>query len=299
MRFSNGLQNVRKRLGLTLVELLIASTISIIAIGVSITIYASAKENYSVAANKNVSNITQLNIKKIILKAIRTAGLSCGHGFTITNYIDRTGDIISSNSFLLDGSSVRIGNVSFLGALSGQSENYQANTDYIMVKTQTYESLLSQDIANTTIYADSIDGVTGGDYIAVCNDSGVNLVKAKTINIDSNQIEIEQTPSNYFGAGDYIGKFQVHTYYIGSTDNIEGGDPIYALYLNVNDGVVSESYKLFDRVSDLEVYYATVNEQEVNWTHIDSDIDIEQLGSPAIQVRFKVDMKEYKKTILL
>lgn len=286
--------------GLTLVELLVATTISILVISISVNIYASVKNNYNIAATQTTANIAQLSTKKTLKRAIKTAGLSCGYGSVIESYINRTTDDISPDSFLIDSSSIRIGKINSLAdMLNLIGQKYQGNTDYVMVKTQVYQSHLLQSLNDTETMVDSVSGVIKGDYLAVCNDNEIDLLKAKSINTNLKQIEFEQTPASQFSSGNYIGKFQVQTYYIGDTGRVENNKPVYALYVNIQEGDTSQSYELITGVSNLQIYYADINQNDINWIHITNDIDVDKLDTKALQIRFDVENKQYKRTILL
>lgn len=62
VRFS--LKSNNKISGLSLVELLVASTISLLVIGMSVTVFASAKKNYVAVSTSVKANVDQLNVKK-------------------------------------------------------------------------------------------------------------------------------------------------------------------------------------------------------------------------------------------
>lgn len=98
--------------GLSIVELLVAMTISLIAASTAIIIFFNFKDFYNHSAQKASIDIKELTVKQAIYDSIINSGLSCAYGTNTQTYINDTGDDLSAHSFLTDSSNIRIGNIS-------------------------------------------------------------------------------------------------------------------------------------------------------------------------------------------
>jgi Tfp pilus assembly protein PilW len=299
VRFS--LKSNNKISGLSLVELLVASTISLLVIGMSVTVFASAKKNYVAVSTSVKANVDQLNVKRILYKSVRTAGISCSYGTSLASFHNSTSDTIAANSFLLDSSNIQVGNVSSLaGKLDNPGITYEPNTNYIMVKTETGSSKLANKVNNLNVELESSDDLSDGDYLALCSDDSVDLVKVKSENSSSNIVELVQAPSNSYNAGDYAGKYQIETFYTANTGEVdENGQAIYALYMHIQDGQNTKNEELVECIKDLKVKSANVSGSSVTWNSITSDQNFDRSDTKALQVEFTLNSKSYKKTIFL
>jgi Tfp pilus assembly protein PilW len=296
------LKSNKKISGLSLVELLVASTISILVIGMSVTVFASAKKNYVAATTSANANVDQLSVKRILYRSIRTAGISCSYGASITNFHDSTADDIATNSFLLDSSNIRVGKVSSLaGVLDNPGVTYEPNTNYIMVKTETSSSKLVDKVENSNVKLEFSDNLSDGDYLALCTDDSVDLVKVESNDSESDSIELVQNPSNSYDPGDYVGKYQVTTFYTAETGRVDkDGQLIYALYVYIQDGQNVVNKEVIEGVKNLKVNSANVSDGNVTWEPITSDEDFDRLNAKkALQIQFTLNNYSYKKTIFL
>jgi type IV pilus assembly protein PilW len=119
---------------------------------------------------------------------------------------------------------------------------------------------LSVDNNNTTLQLNSVEGLADNDYLLLCNNDRINLVKAADVNSSSKIVTLNSaySGSTYY-YGDYTGKYSFNIIYIrktGETDN--NGNDIYGLYVYIKDsGAGGKSYELIRGVEQLRVEYTT------------------------------------------
>ncbi|API86152.1 PilW family protein [Francisella uliginis] len=293
--------------GITLVELLVAVTISAIVITMAINIYISSKKIYTQAKQKTDLDIKQLTTKRILYDAITNAGLSCKYGAKNQKYTNRTGENTVNFGFMYDSSPVRIGKVSsissFLHDSLGNQEGslYQAGTDYIMIKSEdTFTSLASRPV-NLNLHLDSIEQLEKNDYLALCNNNDINIVKIAGVNKKQNRVSLAIDPFSEYHKGDYVGKYSIQIFYIAASHDINNPDKLnYSLYLYTKDGSnKGVSYPIIDGVDDLKVSYSILNRQHLYWRSITRNIDLDDIKAKAIKISFKIKDKSFEKVILL
>ena len=293
--------------GVTLTELLVAMTISVIVVGMGFNIYLSSKQIYKSNKNSTVADVRELSVKKVIYDAISSAGLSCKYGAKTQKYINRTGDFEVHNDFVYDGSTIRIGNISQIGdyirtSLAGSCKGlcYQPNSDFIMLKKEDSFVRLAVAPVNLTLKLDGGVNWARGDYLALCNNDDVDVVKVEDNDKEGNDIRLAATPYSEYGKSDYVGKFDINIFYIGDTgEKDEQGNMLYSLNLFTNNGNTSTSYALIDGVSDLKVSYALINNKNLHWRDIQKTIDIDKTDYKALKVSFRVNSKKFERVILL
>lgn len=299
----------RKKLqgGVTIVELLVALTVSVIVLSMAINIYLSYKKNYQKTKTIAQNDVKVLNVQKLLYDAIEKAGLSCKYGTQTQQYINRTTDNLNDLSFLANKSRVRFGDVAniasyiryTLPADIKEGIVYQSNTDYIMVKKEYLSAALESKPTSYTILTDKLLNVTKNDYLAICNNDQIDIVKA-TATID-NQIKLAAAPLSEYNRNDYVGKVGVDIYYIADTGKRDKLDnTIYGLFLYTKKGSeLATSQLLIDGVSDLKVSYADTYRQKMHWKYIYKNKNINDIDSKALRVTFKIKGKKFEKVILL
>ena len=293
--------------GVTLTELLVAMTISVIVVGMGFKIYKSSKQIYKLNKKSTVADVQELSAKKVIYDAISNAGLSCKYGAKTQKYLNRTGDFEVANDFVYDGSTVRVGNISQIGdyiktILAGNCKGvcYQPNSDFIMLKKETSFARLEVAPVNLTLKLDKTVSWSQGDYLALCNNDDVDVVKVESNDRNLNNIRLAATAYSEYGKGDYIGKFDINILYIGDTGEKDArGNIIYSLNLFTNNSSTSTSYALIDGVSNLKVSYALTDNKNLHWRSVRKTIDIDKTDYEALKVSFTVDDKKFERVILL
>lgn len=294
--------------GLSLVELLVAVTIFLIASSIAITIFLDIKDFYRDSSEKVDIDVKELAVKQAIYDSIVHSGLSCAYGTSTQTYINNTGDDLSEYGFLTDSSNIRIGNISptvsnFLEANLGSDclgTCYQNDTDYIMVKNEVSSTQLASNLENLTLNIDSNNDITTNDYLALCNSNQIDLVKVSSIG-QSNDIEITQPAGGQYITGDYVGKFQILLFYIGDSGRIDDDSSIiYSLFLYIKNGANSgQTYELVSGVNNLKVSYATVENKSIIWNSISNDVDVDTLDTSALKFSFTIKNENFNKIILL
>ncbi|AHH46948.1 N-terminal cleavage protein [Francisella tularensis subsp. holarctica PHIT-FT049] len=252
--------------GFTLVELMVAVTIS--AIVMAINIYFSAKQNYQKTKQGADQDIKALVTKKIFYDALINAGLSCKYGSKKQQYINKTAENQINANFIYNGSAIRIGKISEITDLIQDSlgDNkgflYQYDTNYIMVKSEkSFTSLASTPI----------------------------------------NLSLPLATSQQWHSGDYVGKFSIQIFYIAAThDPKDSQKIIYSLYMYNREGSANAvTYPLVDGVSDLNVSYALIDKDNLAWRDIATATDLDDLKTKALKISFKIDDKYFEKIILL
>ena len=292
--------------GITLTELLVAMTISVIVVGMGFKIYLSSKQIYKSNKNSTITDVRELSAKKVIYDAISSAGLSCKYGAKTQKYLNRTGDFEVGNDFVYDSSTIRVGDISSIGdyikaSLAGSCKGlcYQPNSNFIMLKKESAFTKLASAPVNLSLKLDERVNWAQGDYLALCNNDDVDVVKMENNGKENNDIRLAATPYNEYGKGDYVGKFDINILYIGDNgEKDEQGNILYSLNLFTNNGSTSTSYALIDGVSDLKVRYALAN-NKLHWHNVQKTIDIDKMDYEALKVSFKVDGKNFERVILV
>ncbi|WP_150466780.1 PilW family protein [Francisella sp. SYW-9] len=293
--------------GVTLVELLVAITISAIVITMAINIYLSSKKVYEESKQKTSLDIRQLTAKKIFYDAVTNAGLSCKYGAKNQKYINRTGENTTSFDFMYDSSPVRVGNISSIGnflenSFKGQRGSlYQPGTDYIMIKSEdTFTSLVMKPI-NLNLYLNSTEQLEKDDYLALCNNDDINLVKIAHVDKKHKKISLAIAPQSEYHKGDYVGKYGIQIFYIAADNSRNtSGRLKYSLYLYTKDGSnPGVTYPIVDGVSDLKISYSILNRQHLHWRKITRNIDLDNIKAKALKISFKLEEKSVEKVILL
>ncbi|APC92199.1 MULTISPECIES: PilW family protein [Francisella] len=292
--------------GFTLVELMVAVTISAIVIVMAINIYFSAKKNYQKTKLEADQDIKALTTKKIFYDAIINAGLSCKYGAK-QQYINRTAVNQGNANFIYNGSAIRVGEISnitnFIQNSLGDNKGflYQNNTNYIMIKSEkSFTSLASRPI-NLSLPLATSQQWHSGDYLALCNNDYVDIVKVASIDKDKSRVNLVIAPANEFDRGDYVGKFSVQIFYIAAIHDQKNSQKIiYSLYMYNKEGSKSAAiYPLIEGVSNLNISYSILNKDNLIWKHIIKDTDVDDLKIKALKISFRLNDKYFEKIILL
>jgi len=309
---------LKKTIGLALVELLVATAISIIVFSMAITLYLSAKEQFLNYKDKTSIEVKELRAKKVINDFIKSAGFACKFGYTNqAPYIDETGDSLE-NYFLGSGSGVRVGKLPFTetsnltGALEsvGGSEEAQLGTDYILIRTEEKHTKLTannelNNAPSTSLSLADTDSLAGGDYLALCNKEHIDLVKipsgSSVPTSGEGAVTLKNAPSeSAYYAGDYAGKYELQILYIRDTgDKGSDNNKIYSLYAYVKEGASQgTSYELVRGVENLKVEYATISGGNIVWNTVSTDVELDS-SYHAIKASFTIDGRVFSKIVIL
>lgn len=184
-----------------------------------------------------------------------------------------------------------------LGKTKGSS--YQPNTDYIMVKNEkTFTSLASRP-TNLDLSLDSINQLEKGDYLALCNNDDVNIVKIA--NIKDGKVNLRIAASSEYHKGDYAGKYSTQIFYIATNPLKDDPSKVnYSLFMYVKNGSAEGvSYPIVDGVSDLKLSYSILNRKHLSWKPIVKNTDLDDIHAKAIKISFRIKDRRFEKVILL
>lgn len=300
---------ILKQRGVTLVELLVSTAVMVIIFSMAINIYIAVKEQFVDLKNSTSVEIKELAAKRLIFDFVRNSGFACKFGYTAQTYYDRTGDGLAS--FFIGATGIRVGTLplptsdDLSSALEEDcsGECYQEGTDYIMVKKeQNNTKVSSANSLSTVLTVDSTADITAGDYLVLCNNESINLVKADSVDNNTSTVNLVLAPSgSIYYTGDYLGNYTLEIMYIRDTgDQDENGDDIYALYVYIKDSSSNGmSYELVRGLKDLQIEYASVSEGDITWNSVTTDLDIDKNTYPGIRVSFSVDGESFSKIIVL
>lgn len=298
--------------GMTLVELLVTTAISLIVLSMAITFYISVKKQQDDLKNKTSVEVKELTAKALIESVVKSAGFACKFGYkNQTPYIDRTGDSLE-DYFLGSGSGVRVGALPFSGTNNlpgslqsvGGSEEAQTGTDYILIRKEDgHTKITTNNSFDTSLSVDDVGELGENDYVTLCNKDHINLVKITSDSSVTNgsSISLDYAPSgSVYYAGDYAGKYELQILYVRGTGEQDDDDnDIFSLYIYVKEGASQGiSYELVRGIKDLQVEYATLNGATITWNAVTTDLELDS-SYPAIKVLFTVDGQLFSKIISL
>ncbi|MBK2025597.1 PilW family protein [Francisella philomiragia] len=302
-------QTYRNRItwGFTLVELMVGITISIIVITMAVNIYISTKKSYNKAKLNTEQNIKIISAQKVLSDAIINAGLSCKYGDSHQTYVNRTGENPQEFKFLYDTSSVRVGKISSIEGFLQQSLYtkqkflYQPNTNYLMIKTDSSFSELTQKPLNLSLYLQDFQQWQKGDYLALCNNDYIDIVKVLKTDNTTKTIKLVSAPTNEFNKGDYVGKINIQIFYTAAVANLKNpGKYTYSLYMFVKSGDNNAvTYPLVEGVSNLKLAYAILDKDKLSWKEILQDTNIDQIDAKALKISFQSNNQYYDKVVLI
>ncbi|AIT09885.1 photosystem I protein M (PsaM) [Candidatus Francisella endociliophora] len=296
--------------GVSLVGVLVAVVISSIVIMALITIFITVKDRYNLYKDKTTAEVKQLLVKSILYDFVKDVGFACKFGYSEQVHHDRTND--SLDGFFTDASALRVGNLPLTTSNhlpeqleAGCSEKcYQANTDYIMIKKEEdHTFLIGTNALDTTLNVVSADGIESGDYLFLCGKNNINMVRANSVNLGTNTIELSQAPTaSVYYPGDYLGEYSFEVLYVGNAgEQDENGQDIFALYIYMkSDNTQGESFELVRGVESLQIERITsISNGNISWDRVSSDVDLQDSNDTAIRVSFSIDGNRYHKIINL
>ncbi|QLE79846.1 prepilin-type N-terminal cleavage/methylation domain-containing protein [Francisella sp. Scap27] len=296
----------RLQKGITLVEILVAMTVSAIVMTMAVSIFLSSKKNYQHTKTVAQNDVKVLNTQELLYNAITNAGLSCKYGTQTQRYINRTTENLNDLNFAVNKSAVRFGDIASIGSylkytlpVKSQGLLYQEDSDYVMVKNESLSASLESKPTSYTLNVDNTLEPAANDFLAICNDDEIDIVKATASN--NNQIKLAAAPLGDYHRGDYVGKFAVNIFYIADTGEKDKlGHTIEGLFLYTKNGSgLANSQLLISGVSNLKVSFANTYRNKLRWKQIYNTTDLEDGDSSALRITFKIKGKKFEKVILL
>jgi len=267
--------------GITIVEVLISSIIFVVVMSIAINVYIAVKQHYQANKDKLDNEVKELAVKNIFYNTIKSIGFGCNYGTGHQDQSDVTGD--SLDDFHLDPDTLRIGNLPLTSGSSYPSELrsdcdtncYQANTDYVMIKREsTHTNLVNNNNANTLMLG-STDSFATGDYLLLCSADNVNIAKIAGLNESTNSVNLSLAPVGVYYSGDYVGKYSLEVLYVADTGELDSdGNKIYGLYIYIKDSATDgQIYELVRGVENLKIEYTTTS--DATWTTLSGTKDID------------------------
>ncbi|AJI55661.1 putative pilus assembly protein [Francisella philomiragia] len=301
--------NRHKMSGTSLPELLVATIIAVIVLSALISTYIGVKHSYQKYKDKTTTDAKELQVKSIFYNFIKRTGFACQFGSQNQTYHDRTSD--SLDSFFHDSSMIRIGQLplgtsdhvaqSLEASCSGDC--FQPGTDYIMIKREESRTFLSEvNSLSTELSLNSVEDISAGDYLLLCNKNDINLLKVASISSGSSVVNLSESPqgSDYY-PGDYVGKYSLEVLYIRDSGAVdEAGQTIFSLYVYIkNSESNGMSYELVRGVQNLQIETATVSNGNLTWSAIPSELDLSSSNSPALKISFSIGEQTFSRIINL
>ncbi|GMN89432.1 PilW family protein [Francisella sciaenopsi] len=315
--------NKRNKKGFTLIELLVATVVGIIVLSALINTYMGVKRSYKEYKDKTTTESKELLVKNFLYDFIKDVGFACNFGSLNQTYYDSTSD--SLDNFFYNSAMIQVGqlplttsNHAAKSLEEGCSGNcFKAGTDYIMIKKEENSVYLTQiNSSSSELHTTSVEDISVGDYLFLCNKKYINLVKATSINSGSNIVDLSRAPQggDYY-PGDYVGKYSLQILYIRDSGVVDdNGQKIFSLYVYIksNDSDCRNDldvdyipkdgcgvFELVRGVSDLHVEYATVSNGNVTWNSVSTDVDVSTSNYPSLKVSFDLDGQAFHKIINL
>lgn len=299
----------RRIIGTSLPELLVATVIAVVVLTALISIYMGVKHSYQEYKDKTTIDAKELQVKSIFYNFIKRTGFACQFGSQNQTYHDRTSD--SLDNFFHDSSMIRVGQLPLATSdhiaqsleASCSSECFQSGTDYVMVKREESRTFLTEvNSLSLNLSLDSVEDISAGDYLLLCNKNDINLLKVASISSGSSVVNLSESPqgSDYY-PGDYVGKYSLEVLYIrdsGAVDEV--GQTIFSLYVYIkNSESNGMSYELVRGVQNLQIETATVSNGNLTWSAIPSELDLSSSNSPALKISFSIGEQTFSRIINL
>ncbi|QUE31670.1 type IV pilus modification PilV family protein [Francisella philomiragia] len=299
----------RRIIGTSLPELLVATVIAVVVLTALISTYMGVKHSYQEYKDKTTIDAKELQVKSIFYNFIKRTGFACQFGSQNQTYHDRTSD--SLDNFFHDSSMIRIGQLplgtsdhvaqSLEASCSGDC--FQPGTDYIMIKREESRTFLSEvNSLSTELSLNSVEDISAGDYLLLCNKNDINLLKVASISSGSSVVNLSESPqgSDYY-PGDYVGKYSLEVLYIRDSGAVdEAGQTIFSLYVYIkNSESNGMSYELVRGVQNLQIETATVSNGNLTWSAIPSELDLSSSNSPALKISFSIGEQTFSRIINL
>ncbi|AEI35261.1 hypothetical protein [Francisella salina] len=301
--------NRRKIIGTSLPELLVATVIAIVVLTALISTYIGVKNSYQKYKDKTTADAKELQVKSIFYNFIKRTGFACQFGSQNQTYHDRTSD--SLDDFFHDSSMIRVGqlplatsdHISEALETGCSGECFQPGTDYIMIKREESRTFLTDvNSLSSNLSLDSVEDISVGDYLLLCNKNDIFLLKVASISSGSSVVNLSESPqgSDYY-PGDYVGRYSLEVLYIRDSGAVdESGQAIFSLYVYIKDSDSNGiSYELVRGVQNLQIETATVANSTLTWNSIPSELDLNGSNSPALRISFSIGEQTFSRIINL
>lgn len=314
------------QVGFTLIELMIALVLGLLAVGGAIGVFLANQQTYRQTESLARLQESARYAFEILARDLREAGgIACGAHLPIANVLN---DPTASWWSNLDwGKGIRGfegTDATFPKAFGTASAERVSGTDAVIVWSGTandgvyiteHNPEAAQFKVNTTSH-----GIVDGDILLVCDYRQASIFQ--TTNANSSNVTIvhhtgasvapgncskhlgypvppdcgqppenEQPPSHKFENG-FISKLSANAWYIGH--NGRGGRSLYRLKLQNNSGTAtSQAEEVAEGISDLQIQYLTRNSSgELASSYVDADAVSDWSQVVAVRLEFTLQTLE-------
>lgn len=331
-------KRVKKSLGFTLPELMVAMVVAAIVMGMAIGIYIDMKKQYIRLSDRHRINSDQLLIKQIFYNAIGQAGFTTKYGDMYQQLVDNSGDnfgdIFGKMGVITIGKAPAQNFESLPKGLSMSTELcnermsndealrnmninenihcVQPKTDFLMIQRSSLDSTLKSNSSNNIFKVNEFQkntlpekDLSMNDYLVLCNSYECDLVKVGAVTYDF--ISTTMRVENKFKTGDYVGKYILEVFFVAATNKKDKhGNEVYSLYEYVKQNADdSQIYELISDVTDLKIEYVMNSDiqqgnAKINWRSLEKElVNIKSDSTAALKISFKVAGQATSKIYLL
>ncbi len=236
----------KNSIGLTLIELILALTLSLFLISLSIEIYLLAEKSQRAQAALISLQENQQILSQILRQHIRMAGFSgCGRFSSDFPFYNHLPQYISLNNKI---------------AIYPHTD-IKTNTDGITLwHAGIHHAKLSKNMQGyATLYVTANPIFAVGDNLIISDCKSVDLFKVKRVIIfhDGTQQIIAKTPlSKLYAQNAEISEFEWESYFVGDTGRLDLHEqPVYAVFMETQDGQKTE---LIEGVESMQIELASL-----------------------------------------
>ncbi len=264
--------NKLKNSGVTLIEILISMTISILVMGMAISIYTDIKHHKQKIEDKNEFLATSFKVKQLFTSLIEKEGMDCmKNEHTWLNNLDNKTSLISvaSNYPSVFSYQTKYSNIENLV----HTNNIEPASDFLLIQgADAISTISSTNTQNTIIKTISqTNDIQGGDLLLFCNNNytnaGYTLAEALPNINNKNTIPLLQPVPN-IALKDFVGKYSMYILFTGYTDKSKTKTALYIYSLA--DSKITKPSIAVNNISKMKIrYYLDGKWQSVNSLSID------------------------------
>jgi len=266
----------KRQRGLTLVELMVATTLSLVLLGGVLLVFSANKTTYQMQTGLGTLQENGRYAMRQIVSDLQMAG----YGGCLSPHLNpkpRVINLVSTPPAYLDDFAA---GEFFSGSDSGGSfggRSAEANTDSIEIRgpLRSNVTFVAGEFAvNAPVEVlGAASGFASNEFLLISDCAGADIFRASNVtapnlsgNTDITHISPQNTQtalSRPFGADSVVMGFATHTYFVSDTNrNNSAGQDIFGLYRF--DGTAA--VELVDGVEDLQIDYAldTVGNGEID-----------------------------------
>lgn len=268
-------RTLRRQSGLTLVELMVATTLSLVLLSGVLLVFQANRTTYQMQTGLG----TLQENGRYAIRQITADLQMAGFGGCLSPILEPTVRVLVKNplSYVTDlangeffdgNNNVTTGSFDSINVFEGPDHDGDGNgdgTDWLEIRGPlrsgvryvTGEIVATGDVEVTG----TATGIAANEYVVIADCAGADIFRATTVGTSSGNTQIahgtslntQATLSRRYGADSVVSEMMTHTYFIGETGRVNAvNQPVNALYRF--DGANAE--ELVDGVDDLQIEYA-------------------------------------------